>query len=78
MSKGTIDRFEEDRAVLEVDGQERTVLRASLPPEAREGEVIDLETMAVDREATQKLREETEAAQAKLAGKTQPPGSFDL
>jgi hypothetical protein len=76
--KGTIDRFEDALAVLEVDGAERTCPRAALPKEAREGDVIDLATMTVDAEATRRLREETEAALARLQGKTQPPGSFDL
>lgn len=78
MAHGTIDRFEGALAVLEVDGAEQTRPRSALPPDAREGDVIDLSTLTVDREATERLRRETEAANALSQGKTQPPGNFDL
>lgn len=79
MAQGTIDRFEGELAVLEVEGREETRPRSALPRGAREGDVIDLATMQVDRAATERLREETEAANARAgAGKTQKPGNFDL
>lgn len=79
MAHGTIDRFEDEMAVLEVDGREETRPRSALPRGAREGDVIDLATMRVDRAATERLRRETEEANARAGeGKTQKPGSFDL
>jgi len=78
MPQGTLDRFEGEQAVLEVDGKEEVHPRSALPPDVQEGDVIDLSTLTVDRAATDQLRRETEAANRLSQGKTQPPGSFDL
>jgi hypothetical protein len=78
MPKATVDRFEEDRAVLIIDGRQVTRPRAELPAEAREGDVIDLEKGTVDREATEALREEVRQARQRARKKKAPPGSFDL
>ena len=42
--KGLLDRFEDRKAVLVVQGVEHPVPRAKLPPAAKEGDVIDTET----------------------------------
>lgn len=78
MPKATVDRFEEDQAVLIIGGRQVTRPRAELPAEAREGDVIDLETGTVDREATEALREEVRQARQRAQKKKAPPGSFDL
>ncbi len=78
MPKATVDRFEEDLAVLIVGGRQVTRPRAELPAETREGDVIDLETGTVDREATEALREEVRQARQRAQKKKAPPGSFDL
>ncbi|MCK8497134.1 MULTISPECIES: DUF3006 domain-containing protein [Myxococcus] len=78
-SRATLDRIEDEVAVLVVDGREVTRPLASLPEGAREGDVIHLETMTVDPEATEALREEVRAARERAKkGKTPPPGDFDL
>ena len=43
-----IDRFEENKAVLEIDGKAVVVDRTSLPDEAHEGDVL---VFAVDKSA---------------------------
>jgi len=80
MAKVTLDRFEGELAVLIVDGREVTRPRGELPPEAREGDVLSPETLAVDAEATERLREEVRQARKRAqAGKKKPPaGNFDL
>ncbi len=78
MSKATIDRFEEALAVLIVEGRQVTRPRAELPAEAREGDVIDLETCTVDTEATEALREQVREARQRALQKAPPPGDFDL
>lgn len=78
MPKATVDRFEEDLAVLIIDGRQVTRPRAELPAETREGDVIDLETGQVDREATEALREQVREARRRAQKKKAPPGSFDL
>ena len=79
MTRASVDRFEEELAVLVVDGREVVRPRAQLPPNAREGDVVDLETMTVDRAATERLRAEVrEVRKRVLEKKTAPPGDFDL
>jgi aspartate/methionine/tyrosine aminotransferase len=78
MPKATVDRFEEDRAVLIIDGRQVTRPRAELPAEAREGDVIDLKMGKVDREATEALREQVRQARRRVKKKKAPPGNFDL
>lgn len=74
----TLDRFEEELAVLLVDGREVTRPRSALPPEAREGDVLDLDTLKVDRDATERLRAEVHQARERARKKAPPPGDFDL
>ncbi|MHB8875417.1 MAG: DUF3006 domain-containing protein [Myxococcaceae bacterium] len=77
MPFAVIDRFEEDQAVLLADDGERVVARASLPPGAREGEVIDLETWRVDPGETERRREEIQETRER-AFKGKKPPDFDL
>ncbi|AEI69094.1 DUF3006 domain-containing protein [Corallococcus macrosporus] len=79
-NRATLDRIEDDVAVLVVDGREVTRPSSELPAGAREGDVLDLDTLAVDPEATEALREEVRRAREKATrGKPPPPsGSFDL
>ena len=78
-SRATVDRFEEELAVLVVDGREVVRPRAALPPGAREGDVLDLETMTVDAAATERLRAGVRQARERaLSKKGAPPGDFDL
>ncbi|MFY0570539.1 DUF3006 domain-containing protein [Archangium lansingense] len=75
----TLDRFEDELAVLIVDGRQVTRRREELPPGAREGDVLDLTTLKVDTEATERLRTEVrQAREQAMKGKTPPPGDFDL
>ncbi|TSC32477.1 DUF3006 domain-containing protein [Corallococcus sp. Z5C101001] len=79
MPKATVDRIEEDVAVLVVDGRQVTRALSTLPPGVREGDVVDLETGTVDPEATETLRAEVRAAREQaLRGKKPPSGDFDL
>lgn len=79
MPKATVDRFEEELAVLIMDdGRQVLRPRAELPAEAREGDVIDLGTSQVDREATEVLREQVRQARRRTAKKKAPPGDFEL
>ena len=78
-SRATVDRFEEDVAVLILDGREVTRPRSALPEGVREGDVVDLETLTVDSAATEALRSEVrEARERAMKGTTPPPGDFDL
>lgn len=75
----TLDRFEDELAVLIVDGREVTRRREELPSGAREGDVLDLETLTVDAEATERLRTEVRQARERaMKDKAPPPGDFDL
>jgi hypothetical protein len=78
--RATLDRFEDEVAVLVADGREVTRPRATLPKDAREGDVINLETLTVDAEATEKLRREVhEARERAMQNKPPPPsGDFEL
>ncbi|RKG62976.1 DUF3006 domain-containing protein [Corallococcus sp. CA054B] len=78
-SRATVDRIEDDIAVLVVDGQQVTRALATLPSGVREGDVVDLETGTVDAEATESLRAEVRAAREQaMRGKKPPAGDFDL
>jgi hypothetical protein len=75
----TLDRFEDQLAVLIVNGREVTRPREDLPPEAREGDVLDPDTLKVDAAATERLRDEVRRARERaMKNKTPPPGDFDL
>lgn len=79
MRKATVDRFEEELAVLVVDGRQVTRPRAELPAETREGDVIDLDLGTIDTEATSELREQVrEARKRAKKKKPAPTGNFDL
>ena len=69
---GQIDRFEGQVAVLLVDGQERLVPRSVLSPDAREGDVVNLDDGLVDAEETQRLRAEVKGARAGLRRAKKP------
>jgi hypothetical protein len=79
MTQAVIDRFEGEWVILEVDGQQRTLPRTAVPQDAREGEVVDLDTGQVDPAATERLREQVRQARARAAQTAKkPPGGFDL
>ena len=79
MRKATVDRFEEELAVLIIDGKQVTRPRAELPAGVREGDVINLDTGKVDTAATQALREQVSKARKRAKKKKPaPPGNFDL
>jgi len=75
MALATVDRFEGDWVLLEQDGRSVRRRREALPPELKEGDVVDLTTGRIDPAATRKAREETERAIAATDRKT---GGFDL
>ncbi len=50
-----IDRFEEDRAVIEYEGGSFSLPRRFLPPGAREGDILRL-NVVVDAEETARRR----------------------
>ncbi|MEQ8199805.1 MAG: DUF3006 domain-containing protein [Syntrophomonadaceae bacterium] len=60
MKSAIIDRFEGRYAVVEIDGMMKNIRRQSVPPEAREGDVLVMvrRRWQIDREATEKLRRE--------------------
>ena len=62
MKSAIIDRFEGRCAVVEIDGVMKNIRRQSIPPEAREGDVLILvrKHWQVDREATVRRRQEVE------------------
>ena len=76
--KGTIDRIEDDVAVVLTDRGVLQLKRSALSPEAREGDVVDLDTGEVDVEATERARAEIEAARERARRNRGPSGSFDL
>lgn len=77
MARATIDRFEGEKAILLLDGREEVRPRASLPPDAREGDVVELDALEVDRSATEELRERVrEARRRAFTGRKLPPGEL--
>lgn len=79
MRKATVDRFEEELAVLIVDGRQMTRPRSELPAGSREGDVIDLDTGTIDTEAASELREQVRQARKRAKKKKPAPtGNFDL
>ncbi len=76
----TIDRFEgrdKELAVLvDEDGQTQTVPRSKLPQTAKAGDVLT-ESLEIDSEATQRLREETRQLQEELK-QTDPGGDIKI
>ena len=53
-----IDRFEGDWAVMELGRKVFNIPRLLLPAEAREGDVINIDS-SIDREATEQLQNST-------------------
>lgn len=81
MSHASIDRFEGEWAVLlDESGQERRLERATLPPQAREGDVVDLETRTLLPAERLALEARVRAARetATRASSQKKGGSFDL
>ncbi len=76
--KATIDRLEGELAVLITDTGLLHLARGRLAPDAREGDVVDLDTGEIDREATERLRSEVEQARERARRRSGPAGSFDL
>jgi len=60
-----LDRFEGGSAVLLVDGAEILIPAALLPPEAAEGEHLQV-SMTVDKDARRKTTEEISRLQERL------------
>ena len=62
MKKGIIDRFEGDIAVVEIDGENVDMPKASMPKGAKAGDalVMDGDKITIDVEATKALRKEIE------------------
>ncbi|QJD88086.1 DUF3006 domain-containing protein [Cohnella herbarum] len=60
MERGVIDRFEDETAVIEVDGTTRDFPRASLPNEAKVGDVVVIDNgeIRLDRQDTSKRNSE--------------------
>ena len=80
MRHATIDRFEGDKAVLALEPGEKVVPRLMLPAGAQEGDVIDLDTGLIDRDETERRREEVRAARERAFAGKKPPseGDFEL
>ncbi|MGA9522770.1 MAG: DUF3006 domain-containing protein [Myxococcaceae bacterium] len=76
--RATIDRFEGDVAVLLTESGEIHVDRRKLAEDAREGDVVDVDTGEVDRDATERLRSEVQKARERARRRSGPGGSFDL
>ncbi|KIQ93129.1 hypothetical protein LH47_02823 [Anoxybacillus thermarum] len=57
--KGIIDRFEDDIAVVEINGKTQDFPKSIFPKEAEVGDVVIIEVV-VDKKETEKLRKEIE------------------
>lgn len=58
---GVIDRFEGDFAIVESDDGKMLNIKISLLPEdASEGDVINLDTLTIDKEETEKRKNDIE------------------
>ena len=60
--KGIIDRFEEDWAVVEIDGETIDFKRAIFPNDAVAGDVVKIEgnVVTILKDETKRLRQEIE------------------
>ncbi len=67
MAQPFVDRLEGAFAVLVIDGRERRVARASLPPGAGEGTYLSSDLTSVDRAATEEAARSVAARRAALA-----------
>ncbi|MCX5780276.1 MAG: DUF3006 domain-containing protein [Firmicutes bacterium] len=63
MKMGIIDRFEGNRAVVEIEGRITSILRCDIPSDAGEGDVIVEadQKWTVDREATRRRQQTIQA-----------------
>lgn len=68
MTKGVIDRFEGEYAIVEIEGETKIINISCIPPEAREGDVLVLEgnVWRVDHNATISLKKQIEARMDRL------------
>jgi hypothetical protein len=68
----TIDRFEEDIAVLLVGAEENVVNtpRSGLPPETKQGDVLRL-SVTVDHDETERRRESVREKIERLKGRSE-------
>jgi hypothetical protein len=68
MTKGVIDRFEGEYAVVEIGDEIKTIRRNDIPAEAQEGDVVVLENQQwiIDRKDTEILRKEIKELADKL------------
>jgi len=68
MTKGIIDRFEGDCAVVEIEGVMHHIKRSDIPPDAREGDVMiyDKSQWKIDRQGTDELKKEIQRLADKL------------
>ena len=76
MARATIDRIEGDKVVLILEGREIVRLVSELPPQAREGDVVDPVTLEIDPEATERLRREVRQARSSLRRGRLPEGEL--
>ncbi|MFU0824505.1 DUF3006 domain-containing protein [Clostridium sp.] len=61
--QGTIDRFEEEFAVVELEsGKMKNIKRSLIPKDAKEGDVLNIEedSITIDYEETEKRKKEIE------------------
>lgn len=60
MIKGTIDRFEEDYVIIEIEGEMKIIDKGSIPSDAREGDVLiySKNVWSKDEAATARLKKE--------------------
>lgn len=60
--KGIIDRFEDNWAVVEIDGETKDFKRAIFPNEAVAGDVVNIEgnVVTILKDETKRLRQEIE------------------
>lgn len=61
--QGTIDRFEEEFAVVELENRKmKNIKRSLIPKDAKEGDVLNIEedSITIDYEETEKRKKEIE------------------
>ncbi len=70
--RGIIDRFEGDFAVTETEEGMKDIPRSSLPPEAKEGSVIEIteDSIILDEKTTEERTKRIRTMMDELFGKT--------
>lgn len=68
-----IDRIVGDRAVIDINGELLEIAAAALPPESKEGDLLQL--ILADASA---VKAEGDARRARLAARSALPDSIDL